>query len=85
MYRDCSGIDYPNVGSLTMPGALMVVHGLQDASFPPDGVKAAFQNLAQCYAAIGKPERFTTYTFEGPHSFPARALQLMVDWFERWV
>ena len=78
-------LDYPDVGSLTMPGAMMVVHGLRDDLFPPDGVKAAFRNLAQCYEAIGKPEKFTTYTFDGPHQFPTRAQQLMVEWFDRWV
>jgi dienelactone hydrolase len=78
-------LDYPDVGSLTMPNALMVVHGLRDDLFPPDGVKAAFRNLAQCYEAIGKTERFKTYTFDGPHSFPARAQQLMLEWFDRWV
>ncbi len=78
-------LDYPDVGSLTMPGALMVVHGLREALFPPEGVKAAIQNLTQCYAAIGKPERFATCTFDGPHSFPARAQQLMMEWFDRWV
>ncbi len=78
-------LDYPDVGSLTMPGALMVVHGLRDVLFPPEGVKAAFRNLAQCYTAIRKPERFTTYTYEGPHKFPARAQQLMLEWFDRWV
>ena len=78
-------LDYPDVGSLTMPGALMVVHGLRDVLFPPEGVKAAFRNLSQCYTAIRKPERFTTYTYEGPHKFPARAQQLMLEWFDRWV
>ncbi|HEX5413870.1 MAG TPA: alpha/beta hydrolase family protein [Terriglobia bacterium] len=78
-------LDYPDVGSLLMPGAMLVVHGLRDTLFPPDGVKAAFKNLATCYEAIGKPERFKTYTFDGPHSFPARAQQLMLDWFNRWV
>ena len=78
-------LDYPDVGSLTMPGALMVVHGLRDALFPPEGVTAAFRNLARCYEVIGKPERFTTHTFDGPHSFPAHAQQLMVEWFDRWV
>ncbi len=78
-------LDYPDVGSLLMPGAMLVVHGLRDTLFPPDGVKAAFKNLATCYETIGKPERFKTYTFDGPHSFPARAQQLMLDWFNRWV
>lgn len=78
-------MDYPDVGSLTMPNALMVVRGLQDPLFPPEGVSAAFRNLAHCYEAIGKPERFTTYTYDGPHKFPARAQQLMLEWFDRWV
>jgi dienelactone hydrolase len=78
-------LDYPDIGSLTMPNPLMVVHGLQDHLFPPEGVKAAFENLARCYAAIGKPERFATYTYDGPHKFPAEAQQRMVDWFDRWL
>lgn len=78
-------LDYPDVGSLTMPNPLMVVRGLRDPLFPPDGVEAAFRNLTQCYEAIGKPEHFTTYTYDGPHKFPARAQQLMIDWFDRWV
>lgn len=78
-------LDYPDVGSLTMPHALMVVNGTQDPLFPPDGVKAAYRTLARCYEIIGKPERFTTYTYDGPHKFPVRAQQLMIDWFDRWV
>ena len=68
-----------------MPNALMVVHGWQDDLFPPSGVRAAFKNLQQCYAAIGKPERFATFTFDGPHSFPVKAQQRMIEWFDRWV
>ena len=78
-------LDYPDVGSLTLPNPLMVVHGWQDTLFPPDGVRAAFQNLAQCYDSIGKKERFQTVTFDGPHKFPLDAQQRMVAWFDRWV
>lgn len=78
-------LDYPDVGSLTLPNPLMVVHGWQDDLFPPEGVRAAFHNLSQCYEAVGKPERFTTYTFDGPHKFPLEAQRLMVQWFDRWV
>ncbi|MGH9449317.1 MAG: dienelactone hydrolase family protein [Terriglobia bacterium] len=78
-------LDYPDVGLLTMPNPLMVINGTEDPLFPPNGVKAAYRNLARCYEAIGKPERFTTYTYDGPHKFPARAQQLMMDWFDRWV
>ena len=78
-------LDYPDVGSLTMPNPLMVVHGWRDGLFSTQGVLSAFSTLRQCYEAIGKPERFTTYTYDGPHKFPARAQQLMLEWFNRWV
>lgn len=78
-------LDYPDVGSLTMPNPLMVVHGWRDGLFSTQGVLSAFRTLRQCYEAIGKPERFTTYTYDGPHKFPARAQQLMLEWFNRWV
>lgn len=78
-------LDYPDVGSLTMPNPLMVVHGWQDTLFPPDGVRAAFKSLSHCYESIGKPERFHTMTFDGPHKFPREAQQDMLAWFDRWV
>jgi dienelactone hydrolase len=78
-------LDYPDVGSLTMPNPLMVVHGWQDSLFPPEGVRAAFASLAQGYEAIGKPERFKTVTFDGPHKFPLEAQKEMIEWFDRWV
>jgi hypothetical protein len=54
-------MDYPDVGSLSMPTPLLVVHGQQDNLFPADGVKAAIENLRRCYHAIGRPERFDTF------------------------
>ena len=78
-------LDYPDVGSLTMPNPLMVVHGWQDTLFPPEGVRTAFKSLAQCYDLIGKPERFHTITFDGPHKFPLEAQRDMLAWFDRWV
>jgi len=78
-------MDYPDVASLTMPNPLLVVHGRQDSLFPPDGVKAAIDNLRGCYQTIGNPERFDTMFFDGPHKFPLQAQQKMMDWFDRWV
>jgi hypothetical protein len=63
----------------------MVVHGWKDQLFPTSGVRAAFDTLGRCYDAIGKPERFKTVTFDGPHKFPADAQQQMVEWFKRWL
>jgi hypothetical protein len=46
---------------------------------PPDGVKAAVDNLRQSYQAIGKPERFDTLFFNGPHKFPLQIQWKMMD------
>lgn len=78
-------MDYPDVASLAMPTPLLVVHGQRDTLFPPDGVKAAIDNLRGCYQAISKPERFDTLFFDGPHKFPLQAQRKMMDWFDRWV
>jgi dienelactone hydrolase len=78
-------LDYPDVASLAMPNPLLVVHGQHDSLFPSDGVRAAIDNLRQCYQAIARPERFDTLFFDGPHKFPFQAQQRMVDWFDRWV
>jgi len=78
-------LDYPDVGSLTMPNPLLVVHGWRDTLFPRSGVEAAFESLGRCYQAIGKPERFETFTYDGPHKFPAPAQRKMVEWFDRYL
>jgi dienelactone hydrolase len=78
-------MDYPDIASLIMPNPLLVVHGQQDSLFPPEGVKAAIDNLRRCYQAIGKPEHFDTVFFDGPHKFPLQAQQKMIEWFNRWV
>jgi dienelactone hydrolase len=78
-------LDYPDVASLAMPSPLLVVHGQQDSLFPPDGVNAAVENLRRCFQTIGKPERFETLFFNGPHKFPLEAQRKMMDWFDRWV
>jgi dienelactone hydrolase len=78
-------LDYPDLASVMMPTPLLVVHGQRDELFPPEGVKAAFATIGQCYSTIGKPERFKTYIFDGPHKYPLEAQRLMIDWFDRWV
>ncbi len=78
-------LDYPDVGSLCMPGALLVVHGERDELFPPEGVRAAFEHLRRSYQAIGHAERFESFTFDGPHQFPLAAQQRMMEWFDRWL
>jgi dienelactone hydrolase len=78
-------LDYPDIATLAMPCPLLVVHGQQDTLFPPEGVKAAMDTLQRSYQALGRPERFDTWIFDGPHKFPLAAQRKMMDWFDRWV
>ena len=63
-------LDYPDVASLAMPAALLVINGSKDL-FHPDGVKAAFDKLVACYTKAGIPERVRTRPYEAPHEFNA--------------
>ena len=78
-------LDYPDIATLAMPCPLLMVHGQRDTLFPPEGVKAAMDTLHQSYQALGRPERFDTWVFDGPHKFPLAAQRKMMDWFDRWV
>jgi hypothetical protein len=62
-------LDYPDVASLAMPAALLVINGSRDELFEPAGVRAAFEKLAACYAKAGVPERVRTRLYDTPHEF----------------
>src|SRR5438067_12008484 len=64
-------LDYPDVASLAMPAALLVINGSRDGLFHPDGVKVAFDKLAACYKKAGIPERLRTRLYDAPHEFNA--------------
>src|SRR6188472_3388977 len=46
-------LDYPDVASLAMPSALLVINGSRDGLFDLDGVKHCFTKLSSCYAKAG--------------------------------
>lgn len=78
-------LDYPDVASLAMPGALLVINGSKDTLFEPGGVKASFNKLAGCYQKAGIPERLKTSLYEAPHEFNAEMQAEAWDWLKRWV
>ena len=53
-------LDYPDVASLAMPAALLVINGSRDTLFDLDGVRSCFAKLAACYEKAGIAE-------QGPH------------------
>ena len=64
-------LDYPDVASLAMPAALLVINGSRDELFEPAGVRASFDKLAACYAKAGVPDRLRTRLYDTPHEFNA--------------
>ena len=78
-------LDYPDVASLAMPAALLVINGSKDGLFHPDGVKAAFDKLAACYKKADIPERLSTRLYDAPHEFNAEMQTEAWAWLKKWV
>lgn len=78
-------LDYPDVATLAMPAALLVINGSQDKLFAPDGVKASFGILRDSYAKAGIPEKVRTRMYDTPHEFNAEMQAEAWDWLAKWV
>jgi dienelactone hydrolase len=78
-------MDHPDIASIAMPTPLMVINGIQDFLFEPDGVRAAHEKLAKCYAKAGAPDHFKGIIEERPHEFNAERQADAWAWFEKWL
>lgn len=78
-------MDYPDVASLAMPSALLVINGSRDTLFEPAGVRASFAKLADCYAKAGVPGKLRTRLYDTPHEFNAEMQAEAWEWLSKWV
>ncbi len=78
-------LDYPDVVSLAMPGALMVINGSKDGLFHYEGVKHCFDKLERCWAKAGYPEKINCRWYDGPHEFNRPMQAEAWDWLKRWL
>lgn len=78
-------LDYPDVASLAMPAALLVINGSQDGLFELDGVKTSFDKLRHCYEKAGAPEKFRSRLYDTPHLFNADMQAEAWEWLKKWV
>jgi dienelactone hydrolase len=78
-------LDYPDVASLAMPAALMVINGSQDALFELNGVHASFDKLNACYRKAGIPEKLRTLLYDTPHEFNGEMQAEAWEWLRMWV
>ena len=78
-------LDYPDVATLAMPSALMVINGRKDGLFELGGVERSFEKLNGCYKKAGIPERIATRMFDAPHEFNGAMQEEAWEWLRRWV
>jgi dienelactone hydrolase len=78
-------LDYPDVASLALPSALLVINGSRDGLFNLDGVHASFEKLAACYKKAGVPERFRARLYDTPHEFNLEMQAEAWEWLRRWL
>lgn len=78
-------LDYPDVASIAMPSALLVINGSRDTLFEPGGVKASFDKLTRCYAKAGIPEKYRGSMYNTFHEFNLEMQQEAWEWLKRWV
>lgn len=78
-------LDYPDVASLALPRALLVINGSKDWLFELDGVKACFAKLAACYQKAGVPEKLRTRLYDTPHEFNSAMQAEAWAWLRKWL
>jgi len=78
-------LDYPDVASLAMPNALMVINGRKDGLFELSGVEKCFEKLNACYKKADIPERVATRMYDAPHEFNGAMQEEAWAWLKRWV
>jgi dienelactone hydrolase len=78
-------LDYPDVASLAIPSALLVINGSKDGLFDLDGVRGCFTKLSACYAKAGVAEKFRGRLYDTPHEFNAEMQQEAWEWLAQWV
>jgi fermentation-respiration switch protein FrsA (DUF1100 family) len=78
-------LDYPDIASMAAPTPLLVINGSRDTLFAPEGVRAAFDKLAACWAKAGATDRLRTRLYDTPHEFNAAMQEEAWEWLERWL
>lgn len=78
-------MDYPDVISMAMPSALLVLNGSRDGLFHPEGVKQSFETLAAASRKAGQPDQFRGRTYDAPHEFNLEMQAEAWAWLKRWL
>jgi dienelactone hydrolase len=78
-------MDFPDLAALIAPRAVMVMNGALDRLFAPEGVRAAFDKIARCFAKAGVSERQRCRLFDLPHVFNQEMQTEAWEWIQARV
>jgi dienelactone hydrolase len=78
-------LDYPDVASLALPRALLVINGTKDGLFDLPGVQRSFEKLSACYRKAGAPQKFRGSFYDRPHEFNLEMQAEAWQWLKQWV
>lgn len=79
-------LDYPDIASLAMPAALLVINGGKDVLFHPDGMARAHEKLRQCYRKTGIADRVECTMYpDAPHQFNAEMQKQAWAFLRKWI
>jgi dienelactone hydrolase len=76
-------LDLPDLAALIAPRSLLVINGSSDQLFPPEGVRAAFEKIEQCFRKAGAPQRQQCRLYDAPHEFNIRMQEEAWEWLGR--
>ena len=78
-------LDLPDLAALIAPRSVLVINGSTDQLFPPEGVRAAFAKIEQCFRKAGAPEHQRCRLYDAPHQFNVDMQKEAWSWVERWL
>ncbi len=80
LYTD---LDWPDIGALHWPNALMTINGRKDELYPLTAAEQAVEKLRRVYAKMGAPGKYEGVFFDGPHEFNREMQDRAFGWLQK--
>jgi len=78
-------LDYPDVTTLGMPAALLIINGSKDQLFDLEGVRSSFDKIRACYQKAGLTDKVRARFYDTPHEFNRDMQTEAWEWLRKWV
>jgi len=78
-------LDYPDVATLAMPAALLIINGSKDQLFDLQGVRQSFDKIRACYKKAGIADKVRARLYDTPHEFNRTMQAEAWEWLRKWL